>query len=138
MNRATISNRLNNLELSKMRIANPSQRTPLLRQLMLLAVMLFAGTAWGQQYVFMYDNHYLANTNNGATIDNANTFDPNTCIWSGTSGSTFSNNGWYLQHYKTDAYFTLRNSTNGAWTNLTITNDDRLYRAQSGSYAVLS
>ncbi len=135
MNRTTISNRLNNLELSKIRIANPSQRTPLLRQLMLLAVMLFAGTAWGQQYVFMYNNNYLANTNNDATIDNANTFDPNTCIWSGTSGSTFSNNGWYLQHYQTAAYFTLRNSTNGAWTNLTITNDNRLYRAQSGDYA---
>ncbi len=135
MNRTTISNRLNNLELSKIRIANPSQRTPLLRQLMLLAVMLFAGTTWGQQYVFMYNNNYLANTNNDVTIDNANTFDPNTCIWSGTSGSTFSNNGWYLQHYQTDAYFTLRNSTNGAWTNLTITNDNRLYRAQSGNYA---
>ncbi len=135
MNRTTISNRLNNLDLSKMRIANPSQRTPLLRQLIVLAVMLFAGTAWGQQYVFMYDNHYLANTNNDATIDNANTFDPNTCIWSGTSGSTFSNNGWYLQHYQTDAYFTLRNSTNGAWTNLTITNDNRLYRAEYGNYA---
>ena len=107
-----------------------------MRKYLLMAAMLLAGTltAGAQtKYVFMYDNHFLANNPSG-TISNASSFDPNTCIWTGNSGSTFTNNGWYLRHYQTDGQFTLSNSADGSWTNLTI-NGQTIYRAQSGNYA---
>ena len=63
-----------------------------MRKYLLMAAMLLAGTltAGAQtKYVFMYDNHFLANNPSG-TISNASSFDPNTCIWPGNSGSNFT------------------------------------------------
>ena len=106
MNRTTNFNRLNDNGLNEMRIANPaikqrrianpSQRTPLLRQLAVLAVMLAAAiTATAQtQYVFMRNNgnaYYYANNN---TWSNSTTFNPS-YIWTLESGVP-KNNGRYL------------------------------------------
>ena len=84
-------------------------------------------------YVITYkDTRYLSN--NSGSISDVNTFNPNTCLWTGTSGSTFTNNGYYLQQYQTNNGFSLRNSANGDWTNLII-NGNKLCRYESGIYS---
>ena len=147
MNRTTISNRLNNLELSKMRIANPSQRTPFLRQLMLLAVMLVAGTLTAvaqREYVITYEyngsTYYLQNGN--GTLTTTTTFTPASCVWTATSTSgtytrfTLTNNGRYLISNGSGDNRTLGlNNTSANYTNFGLNSNQLLnfYGASGGS-----
>lgn len=79
------------------------------------------GTRSGADYVITYRNsHFLANTDNNSTVDDVLSFNPNTCIWTSSSGNTLKNNGYYLRQYQGDN-FSLRNSTDGNWTKMTIT-----------------
>lgn len=103
MNRTTNFNRLNDNGQNEMRIANPAikqrrianpsqrmQRTPLLRQLIVLAVMLtgMAGIAKAQS-VIVNGNYYLKHGTDGHSVQTAAStgFDPSTCLWY-VSGST--------------------------------------------------
>ena len=68
--------------------------TSTLRLAMLAVVTMIAALeAKAEDYVFMYNGHYLAN--NSGQISDVTTFDPATCIWNGTSGGTFTNQGYY-------------------------------------------
>ena len=97
-----------------------------------VVTMIAAVEAKAEDYVFMYNGHYLANIS--GQISDVTTFNPTTCIWNGTSGGTFTNQGYYLRHYQTDGTFTLRQGADGDWTNLSIYGQV-LYRNESGRYA---
>lgn len=78
-------------------------------------------------YVITYqNNHFLGGT---STAD-ITTFNPSTCLWTGTSGGTWRNSsGYYIQ---CDRYnWSITNNTNNA-TNLTIQNQ-KLYNAYSAN-----
>ena len=98
------------------------------RVVAILVLAFVCGEVWAGDYVFMYNDgkttHYLSN--NGKSLDDATTFNPTTCIWSGTSGSYFSNQGKYLAHSGTETTFSLSNST-GNTTKMTI-NGTAIYR----------
>src|SRR5574344_1616138 len=71
-------------------------------------------------YVITYGNHYLSN-NNGSIAD-ATTFAPSSCIWTGTSGGTFSNGGYNL-------YVTYNSiSLNSSYSTNLIINNNYIYR----------
>lgn len=74
--------------------------TNILRRLALMTflVMGFGVTSRAADYVFLYkngNNYYFLYNNNG-TASSLGYFSYSTCVWSGTSGSSFSNNGRYL------------------------------------------
>ena len=112
MNNTIILNRLNDLEISEMRDANPTQRTRRgtanssrrISVLLLLAAMLTATTAWSQPYyVFLYKNgdtyNFLQRTGTANTsFGNTTTFNEATCVWTGngTNASTYINGGYGL------------------------------------------
>ena len=148
MNRTTNFNRLNDNGLNEMQIANPAikqrriatatqrtQRTTLLRQLAVLAVMLIlGGTATGQS-VIMNGNYFLTHSEDGTTVSTeaTTTFNPATCLWyvdnnryiqtANSDGEAFSGNN-YLQNgslalgnasqwYQASNGYTLCNRTGG-------------------------
>lgn len=159
MNRTTNFNRLNdngqnemriaNPAIKQRRIANPSQRTPLLRQLAVLAVMLIiGGTATGQS-VIMNGNYFLTHNEDGTTVNTTatTTFNPATCLWvfaednyirtANSAGQAItSTNNNYLQYTSVTLgtegfdWYRARNNTavqhriqtGGQWWNPTYTN----------------
>ena len=106
--------------------ANRNNNTTRILPTLLLVASLLTGSisAWAANYVFMYKDgntyHILSNNNN--TITDVLTFSYTNCVWSGTSGSTFSNQGRYL--YWTDYNVVWTANTYG--DDLTI-NNNRIY-----------
>ena len=97
----------------------------LVRSVIMMAALLCSGlTARAADYVFMYNDggtyHIMANVS--STITDVQQFSYTTCVWSGTSGSTFSNQGGYLYWTANNAVWTVRNSGD----NLTI-NSNKIY-----------
>lgn len=92
--------------------------------IMTAALLLAALPAKAEDYVFMYNDggtyHIMANVS--STITDVQQFSYTTCVWSGTSGSTFSNQGGYLYWTANNAVWTVRNSGD----NLTI-NSNKIY-----------
>ena len=153
MNRTTNFNRLNDNGLNEMRIANPAikqrqianpsqrtqrtQRTPLLRQLAAIAVMLIATvTATAQtQFVFMRNNgnaYYYANNN---TWSNSTTFNPS-YIWTLESGVPKNNNRYLIitrtsteNSYGYYTYYTYAYSASLSTTS----NDDYTFSISNGN-----
>lgn len=104
----------------------------LVRSILFVALLLGASlpAMAADDYVFLYNSegtfHILSNTSN--TITDVTTFSYTNCVWSGTSGSTFSNQGRYL-------YWTNNNSVwtaNTSGDNLTI-NGNKIYNTYRGS-----
>ncbi len=103
----------------------------LVRSILFVALLLGASLpAMAADYVFLYNSegtfHILSNTSN--TITDVTTFSYTNCVWSGTSGSTFSNQERYL-------YWTNNNSVwtaNTSGDNLTI-NGNKIYNTYRGS-----
>lgn len=147
MNRTTNFNRLNDNGQNEMRIANPAikqrriatapQRTPLLRQLAVLAMMLIAAvTATAQtQYVFMRNNgnaYYYANNN---TWSSNTTFNPS-YIWTLESGVPKNNNRYLIitrtsteNSYGYYTYYTYAYSASLSTTS----NDDYTFSISNGN-----
>ena len=79
----------------------------LMRRLGLLAAMLFIFVlgAKADSYMIYYDNgttrYYMANVN--GTLTAVTDYDETNCVWDGTSGSTFSNNGKSIGFSTTNA-----------------------------------
>lgn len=129
MNRTTNFNRLNDNGLNEMQIANPAikqrrianpsqrtQRTPLLRQLMLLAVMLIAAlTATAQTNLVFYNNQYgyIINNNGNPAVNATFTAD---AVWvASTNLATTTNTNANIYSY-TDNTKYLNGGTNSAIT----------------------
>ena len=136
MNNTIILNRLNDLEISEMRDANPTRRTrrtrrmPLLRQLVLLAVLLAAGTLTAAaQSVIMSGNYYLTHNAAGTTVNTAatTTFNPATCLWyvNNRRIRTADINGDYID-----------GNTYLQYTSLTLGTSVQWNRAQNNGYSV--
>lgn len=99
-----------------------------------LLVLTFSVTSRAEDYVFLYrsgnnNNNYAYNilSNNNGSATNTTTFSYNTCVWSGTSGSTFSNNGKYLYW---SSYYTPSLESSGQ--TLTI-GSNRIYYSRYGT-----
>ena len=107
----------------------------LVRSVIMMAALLCSGlTARAADYVFMYNDggtyHIMANVS--STITDVQQFSYTTCVWSGTSGSTFSNQGGYLYWTDNNAVWTVRNSGD----NLTI-NSNKIYnRYRNNNYYI--
>ena len=129
MNKTTNFNRLNDNGLNEMQIANPAikqrrianpsqrtQRTPLLRQLMLLAVMLAAAiTATAQTNLVFYNNThgYIINNNGNPAVNATFTAD---AVWvASTNLATTTNTNANIYSY-TDNTKYLNGGTNSAIT----------------------
>ena len=83
--------------------------------LLSLTLLLAATGAKAADYVFLYyanSTFHIMHHSNG-TMSDGNSFDYATCVWSGTSGSAFSNGGryLYLQNNSVTGSTTSRNST---------------------------
>lgn len=129
MNRTTDFNRLNDNGLNEMRIANPAikqrrianpsqrtQRTPLLRQLMLLAVMLAAAiTATAQTNLVFYNITYGYIINNNGNPDVNTTFTADAVWVASTNLATTTNTNANIYSY-TDNTKYLNGGTNSAIT----------------------
>lgn len=97
----------------------------LVRSVLFVALLLGASLpAQAADYVFLYNSegtfHILSNTSN--TITDVTTFSYTNCVWSGTNGSTFSNQGRYLYWTSNNAVWT----ANTSGDNLTI-NNNKIY-----------
>ena len=99
-----------------------------------LLLMVSTG-AWAEDYVFMYDNHYLT-----SSIGYGDTFIPNTCIWTCDNNSLDNSTSRALHSYgSTSTYLRGTNSDGSnpstgdsqAYWRL---NNSRLYYYQSNGY----
>ena len=73
----------------------------LLRRVVAICLLALASVgAWAADYVFMQGNNYIIINNSGA-LTTTTTFHPSTCLWSGTSGGAFTNNGYTLKYSQT-------------------------------------
>ncbi len=66
------------------------------RVVAILALAMTCSGMWAADYVFMSDSNYIIINNSGA-ITTTTTFSPS-CLWSGTSGGAFTNNGFTLKY----------------------------------------
>ena len=113
--------------------AHNTRKAHNLWQRCLMAIALLVTCTLGakaEQYVIYYDNgttrYYMAIDDNG-NIKSTTTYDSNTCIWSGTSGERFSNNGKqiYISYYRLET----RDPDNGSL--LTVDDKGHIYRTQN-------
>jgi hypothetical protein len=89
MNKTNVFGAVQNSASSSSRISNFTKRFAVLT-LLLLTVVLGTRAA---SYVFYYNGNYMY-VNNGS-IASTSTFST-ACIWEGSNGGKFSNNGYYL------------------------------------------
>ena len=82
------------------------------RVVAILVLAFVCSGVWATDYVFTYNNGYLAN--NKGTIEYVTTFDPSTCIWTcynGTTETSLSSNSSYS--LKNGNYYLTGSTTNG-------------------------
>lgn len=72
----------------------------LLRRVVAICLLALASVgAWAADYVFMQGSNYIIIS--GGSLTTTTTFNPSTCLWSGTSGGAFTNNGYTLKYSQT-------------------------------------
>ena len=121
--------------------ARNTRDTYTLWQRCLMAIALLVTCALGvkaQQYVLYYDDgttkYYMANVNNTLTVLTDENYDANTCVWEGTNGGKFSNNGKEI--YLTYSSPSLKDA--GAGSDLIIEDGtNNIYRNISGTKAYI-
>ena len=91
----------------RLRCALHRSNIQILRTLIVGILLLSRSVAWAANYVFMYNNYFVAQSTTPTT-----SFVPNTSIYSGTSGSTFRNGNNYYIRYNNGLQFSTTNYTN--------------------------
>ena len=90
------------------------------RVVAILVLAFVCGEVWAGDYVIFNGTYYLDGSTDGAygsSLPGISTFNPQTCIWTGTSGGKFKNEkGYYLYH--SGGYATI-SSSNSATCNIT-------------------
>ena len=77
------------------------------RVVAILVLAFVCGEVWAGDYVIFNGTYYLDGSTDGAygsSLPGISTFNPQTCIWTGTSGGKFKNEKGY---YYTDGIFDL-------------------------------
>ncbi|MBO7259899.1 MAG: chitobiase/beta-hexosaminidase C-terminal domain-containing protein, partial [Bacteroidaceae bacterium] len=95
MNKTNVFGAVQNSASSSSRILNFTKRLTVLT----LLLLTFALGVRAADYVFLYYNSstfHIMQHNGSGTISDASTFTYANCVWSGTSGGPFTNNGYYL------------------------------------------
>lgn len=100
-------------------------------------MVLLGSTSWAADYVFVSGNNFIY-VNNGS-LATTTTFS-SAVIWSGTSGSTFQNNGRYLGCTRSESWGsytynpTVSTSTPSYGQNITISNNRLTFSAKEDSW----
>ena len=73
----------------------------MLHRVVAICLLTFVNAGvWAADYVFMNGDNYII-INNSGSITTTTAFSPSTCLWSGTSGGAFTNNGKTLKYSQT-------------------------------------
>ena len=129
--------------------ARNTRDTHTLWQRSLVAIALLVTCVLGvkaEQYVLYYDDgttkYYMANVNNTLTVLTDENYDANTCVWEGTNGGKFSNNGKeiyvtysspYLKDAGTGSDLIIEDGTNNIYRNIGGTKAYIIYHATSAN-----
>ena len=106
------------------------------RVVVLFLLMLVSSGAWAEDYVFMYDNHYLT-----SSIGYGDTFIPNTCIWTCANNSLGNSTSRALHSYGSTSTYLRGTTTNGnspstgnSQENWRLNGSNLYYRSESTAY----
>lgn len=86
---------VNNGKSSERKSRSIAMQNLMQRVVAIMVLAFVCGDVWAGDYVFYNGTVYMA-INNSGTLVTSTSFDPTTCIWSGTSGGKFYCNGHWL------------------------------------------
>ena len=121
---------VNNGKSSERKSRSIAMQNLMQRVVAILVLAFVCGEVWAGDYVFYNGTVYMA-INNSGTLVASSSFDPTTCIWSGTSGGKFYCNGHWLGQQSSSPYMPI---ADGSYSNTTINSSGYIIDSSSWYY----